>query len=253
MTDITNDLKLYKELEPVWDKYLWREMIEDIVDQDWDGYPAKDDPRLSQFIRLKDKLGGIALQSDVVTITDPTLHRVFHAIRMNVFDENVDQDGTVFLDDFFYEIANKYHPRDIAPRMAATKPLISLNLIPSSVEGLIAETREAYCLGLPTACISLCRSTVERVIVDIAIRCGRINDEDRLGQMGMCDRISLLIDRTVSRSSPLRQQINAFMEATSNVIHSNVEADMPSALKLYHDSLAVIQALYGQYKNQFKK
>jgi hypothetical protein len=253
MIDITEDLKLYKELEPIWDKYLWREMVEGIIDQDWGDYPAKDDPRLNQFVRLKSKLGDIAMQSDVVTITDSTLHRVFHAIRMNVFDENVDQDGTVFSDDFFYEIADKYHPRDIAPKMAATKPLVSLNLIPTEVESLISETREAYCLGLPTACISLCRSTVERVIVDIAVRCGRIEDEDRLGQMGMCDRISLLIDRSVSHSSPLRKEINAFMAATSNVIHSNAEAVMTSALKLYHDSLGVILALYGQYKNQFKK
>lgn len=252
MIDITDELKLYKELEPIWDKYLERNALEDFIDQDWSDYPSRDDPRVAQFLELKSKLNAIALQSDAVTITDPTLHRVFHSIRINVFDENVDQNGEVFSDDFFYEIAGKYHPSDIARKMAATRPLISLNLIPAEVESLISETREAYCLGLPTACISLCRSTVERVIVDIAVRCGRIKDADELGQMGMCDRISLLIDRSVSHSSPLRIQINAFMAATSDVIHSNAEADMTSALKLYHDSLGVIQSLYGQYRSQFK-
>jgi hypothetical protein len=71
--------------------------------------------------------------------------------------------------------------------------------------------------------------------------------------MGMCDRISLLIDRSVSHSSPLRKEINAFMAATSDVIHSNAVSDMTLALRLYHDAIRLIQTLYGQYKSQFKK
>lgn len=253
MIDITEDLRRYKELKSVWRNFMWRSLMEGVVDKDWSDYPAEDDPRLDEFVRLKSKLGDVALQSYAVAITDSALHQVFHAIRVNAFDEAMDKDGTIYPDDFFYDLAHKYHPNDIARKMAATRPLLSLNLIPAEVENLISETREAYCLGLPTACISLCRSTVERVIVDIALRCGRVEDDDRLGRMGMCDRISLLIDRSVSKSSPLRQQINDFMEATSNVIHSNTEADMTSALKLYHDSINLIQALYGYYKNQIKK
>lgn len=252
MIDITDDLKLYKELKPIWDKYRLRDMLEQFIDQDWTDYPTGDDPRVNRYLILKIKLDEIAMRSDAVAITDPTLHRVFHEIRMDVFDDNVGEDGMVFSDDYFYEIANKYHPSDIAPKIAATKPLVSLNLIPAEVEKLISETREAYCLGLPTACISLCRSTVERVVVDIAIRCGRIKDRDRLGQMGMCDRISLLIDRSVSHCSPLRQQINAFMAESSDVIHSNTESSMELALKLYHQSIYLIQALYGQYRSQIK-
>lgn len=253
MTDITEDLRLYRELEPIWEKFLDRSALEGLVDRDWSEYPTKDDPRVTQFIKLEAKLEQIAIHSTAVTISDPTMHRVFHAMRLKTFDESLDDQGCIVSDETFDDLFNRYNPHDIVAAFQKTKPLVTLNFIPLEVDRLITETREAYSLGLPTACIALCRSTVERVIVDIAVRCGRIQDEDRLGDMGMCDRISLLIDRSVSRSSPLRQQINAFMEATSNVIHSNSDADMDSALKLYHDSISLIQALYGQYKNQFKK
>jgi len=253
MIDITEDLKLYQELEPIWEKAWERSVLEDLIDKDWSDYPSINDPRVDQFDKLKAKLEKIAIHSTTVTISDPTMHRVFHAMRLKAFDECLDENGSVESWEVLDYLLDRYNTQDIIAGFKTTKPLVSLNDIPLEVNRLITETREAYSLGLPTACISLCRSTVERVIVDIAIRCGRVDDDDRLSDMGMCDRISLLIDRSVSRNSPLRQRINAFMEATSNVIHSNTDADMNSALNLYQESISLIQALYGQYQKQFKK
>lgn len=254
MIDITEDLRLYKELNEWNFKDLLRRLTELPEKPDGKTAPIDEDPRAKQYWALSHKLKQIALNHDSVSITDGKLHRVFNDIKVNAFDEEIGEDGSLVSDDYFYELVDRHRPEHIARNLADTKPLTSpTHLVPPEVESLISETREAYSLELPTACISLCRSTVERVIVDIAVRCGRVEDDDRLGRMGMCDRISLLIDRTVSQSSPLRQQINEFMAATSNVIHSNTQADMASALKLYHDAINLIQALYGSYKAQFKR
>jgi hypothetical protein len=253
MIDITEDLKLYKELEPLFEKAWRRFVFEDLMDGDWSDHPSMDDPRVVLCVKLKNKLEQLAIHSASVTITDPTLHRVFHAMRLKIFDEGIDENGCLESNELYDDLLDQYNPRKFVAALKRSKPLIALNSIPPDVDRLIAETREAYCLGLPTACISLCRSTVERVIVDIAIRCGRVDPGVEISEMGMCERISLLIDRSVSRNSPLRQRINAFMAATSNVIHSNTDADMDSALKLYQDSISLIQELYGAYQKQFKK
>lgn len=252
MIDITEDLRLYKELHA----WYFSNMLQKLMNYEKPG-DEQDSPdeenRKDNYFRVSSKLKDVALSHDTVLVTDPTLHQLFNEIRINAFDENIADDGAIVSNDFFYGLIDKHRPEQIARNLADTRPMVSLtHLVPPTVESLITETREAYSLGLPTACISLCRSTVERVIVDIALRCGRVEDDDRLGSMGMCDRISLLIDRSVSKGSALRQQIDAFMEATSNVIHSNVEGDMAMALKLYHDAIYLIQALYGQYKGQFK-
>lgn len=251
MSDLTRDLQRYKELKPLWIKH-----IDDVFDQLLDPSETAEkmtiDPRLKGFRQLERSLKHAALNSNAANISDHTLHRLFHELRKVALDENIDQDGHVN-EDFFWKVVDDQNPHQIAANIAATKPLVSLNIIPPDVESLVSETRKAYCVGLPTACISLCRSSVERVIVDIAIRTERITDEDRLGRMGMCDRISLLIDRSVSNTSPLRQDINAFMASTSDVIHSNTEASMPLALQIYHKAMQLIQSLYGHYHKQFKK
>ena len=251
MNDITEYLRLYKELKPVWEKYLLREWAGIINDEAIENYPTQNDLRLQQFHEVATKLSEYALHSDAVVITDTTLHRVFFDIRLGALDESMDDDGFIFSDDLYDHLAFRYSPHDIAKNLATTKPLVTLNELPVEVNALIGETREAFCLGLPTACVSLCRSLVERAIVDIAFRTGRI-DKERLGDMGMCDRISLLLDKSVSRSSPLRQEINAFMAVTSDVIHSNATADMTSAREVFADAQLLTQKLYGHYKAQLK-
>jgi hypothetical protein len=252
MIDITDELRRYKELMPVWRKYMdsdWDEFAGKNVDD----YPKRGDPRLREYCRIEKNLREIALDSDSVVIKDPTLHRIFHEIRKDVLEDTIGENGTIFTDDFFYHLADKYHPNGIAQRLSITRPLVTLNEVPAEIEALITETREAFCLDLPTACISLCRSVVERAIVDIAVRSGRLEHEYQAGNMGMCDRISLLLDRSVSRTSPLRKEINDFMRATSDVIHTNATADMASARRLFEKAQELIQKLYGYYKSQLKK
>lgn len=253
MTDITEDLRLYKELELVWDKYWERYALEDLLERDSSDYPDHDDPRVGQFLEVKARIEAIALHSAAVTITDSTLHQLFHTIRLKVLNDSFDENGYLESNDLFDRIVDRYNPNDFIRNLSLTKPVASLILVPSRVVKLISETRQAFCLQLPTACISMSRSTVERVVIDIALRSGRIHQEEALGDMGMCDRISLLIDRSASKNSPLRKEINEFMKATSDVIHSNVEADMEMARKLYLECIRLTQALYGQYKNQLKK
>ncbi|QTN31225.1 hypothetical protein HZ994_02395 [Akkermansiaceae bacterium] len=252
MNDITQDLKCYKEFEALWEQSVVRE-IHEYVGKSVEGYPLENDPRVSRFREARERLCKLALQADAVVITDHTLHQLFEKIRNEAIKYEFGENGEIESIDLFEDLADKYHPEHYAKCFAITKPLITLNNVPGEVVALVKETREAYCLRLPTACISLSRSLVERVIVDIAIRSGRLSEENRLSEMGMCDRISLLLDKSVSSTSPLRREINAFMRAASNVIHSNTVADMPSALELFREALRLTQALYGQYKNQFKK
>lgn len=252
MSDITEDLKCYKEFEPLWEKAVDRDMLE-LMKVPFEGQILSDDPRVVRFREASDRLWKLALQADSVVITDHTLHQLFEKIRNEAIKYEFGENGEIESIDLFEDLADKFHPEHYAKYFAITKPLVTLNNVPDEVVALVRETREAYCLRLPTACIALCRGLVERVIVDIAIRSGRLGEADRLSGMGMCDRISLLLDKSVSSTSPLRREINAFMRATSNVIHSNTVADMPSALELFREALRLTQSLYGQYRSQFKK
>ena len=147
----------------------------------------------------------------------------------------------------------EYHPQDFVKRLLVVPPLVTLIDIPRDVIDLLAEARKADCLRLPTACISVCRSTVERAVVDIAVRIGRLDPDEAPEELRMCAKISSLIAADLTHQSPLRRKIDQFLGDSSRVIHTAERADEPGAQKLYAETLVLIQMLYGTYASQLKK
>ncbi len=213
--------------------------------------PNDNDPRIAEFREIEKRIESLSVESHSIVIEDAALYQLFGKIRKSALEGTLDDDGGVIEDALFDKLKWEYHPEKFAKRMLQVRPLVSLTPVPADVIDLLTEARKAYCLRLPTACISVCRSTVERAVLDIAVRIGRINSSDAPEELRMCAKISALIDADLTRLSPLRREIDEFLADTSRVIHSSIKGDEPEALRLYLQALKLIGELYGRYSKQF--
>ena len=253
MSNITEDLRRYRELGPVFDQFLMRElceMIGDRVDPDW---PESDDPRIAELYQLEERLENLSIESDSLVIEDRELYQLLGRLRKTSVDSALNEWGGIVSDDLYEKLLWEYHPRYFVQRMLKAPPLTTLIELPDEVIDLLAEARKAFCLRLHTACISVCRSTVERAVVDIAVRIGRLKPEDAPELLRMCDKISSLIAADLTPQSPLRRGIDQFIAESSHVIHTSLKADEPLALELYIQTLELIKMLYGNYASQLRK
>ncbi|MEI7910001.1 MAG: hypothetical protein WCK77_10225 [Verrucomicrobiota bacterium] len=213
----------------------------------------ENDRRELEISDLEERIANIAVESPTVVIDDRELHQLFHEIRQSWIKYNIlSCNGSTVTEDLFEKLDQDYHPKYFVARLVQARPLITLIEIPQDVIDLLVEARTAFCLRLPTACISVCRSTIERAVVDIAVRIGRLKESDVQEGLRMCEKISSLIARDLTPQSQLRRELDEFLANTSRVIHSNTKADEPLALKLYLKALELTQMLYGRYAKQLK-
>ena len=203
--------------------------------------------RAVEQARLKQELEEFFRANKSVVISDPTVHRVAHEIRKGA--EEID----MMDDNLWDEVQSRVDLHTYGERLSATRPLMLLYDIPEQIKAMVRESVEAYCHSLYTAAISSCRTLVEVAVVDIAVKIGRISDKEQVREMRMCERISSLIDRSVSKSSPLRQDINAFLESASIYVHGDAQSDEDSAKLHIEKAFSLVQQLYGYYQSQYPR
>lgn len=250
MHNITDDLRRYRDLRPVYDLYTQRVFQEIFAESVDETLPRNDDPRIVELYEIEDRISNLAVESPSLVIEDSSLFQLFGRLQKTSADNTLDKHGSIIPDDLYDKLYWEYHPEYFVKRMLQARPLTTLIEVPQDVIDLLTEARKAYCLRLSTACISVCRSTVERAVLDIAVRIGRIKKSDAPEELRMCAKISALIDADLSSQSPLRREIDCFMADTSRIVHSSVKAAEPEALRLYLQALDLIQQLYGRYRIQ---
>lgn len=213
----------------------------------------QDEKSQFEFWDIEERIAEASVESPSLVVEDGELHQLFDKIRQSYIKYNIlTFNGSTVTEDLFNKLDEDYNPYYFIERLVQAHPLITLIEIPQDVIDLLVEARTAYCLRLPTACISVCRSTIERAVVDIAVRIGRLEESDVQKELRMCEKISSLIARDLAPQSYTRQELNGFMADTSRVIHSNTKADEPLALTLYLKALELIKMLYGRYAKQLK-
>lgn len=250
MPNITEDLRRYRELEPVFGQFLRREYCELIGDPVAPDWPGSDDPRIAEYYRIGESIESRSIESDSLVIEDRELHQLLGRLRKSSADSAMNEWGGIVSDELHEKLTWEYHPKHFVRRMLEVPPLTTLIELPQDVIDLLAEARKAYCLRLPTACIAVCRSTVERVVVDIAVRIGRLSPEDAPEELRMCAKISSLIAADLTRQNTLRRDIDRFIADTSRVIHTSDKADEERARELYLKTLELIKMLYSNYGSQ---
>lgn len=251
--NITADLRRYKELDHVFEQFIKREMLELFDEPVDDDLPTRHDPRIKEFHETRERLENLVIESPSLVIEERELHQVFGELRKASVNSTLNSYGDVVSDELFDKLKWEYHPNHFVQRMLQARPLLTLIEVPQDVIRLLQEARKSYCLQLPTACISVCRSTVERAVLDIAVHIGRIKQSEAREELRMCAKISALIYADLTPQSTQRQDIDRFMADTSRVIHTSVKADEPEALRLYLKTLDLIQQLYGRYSKQLKQ
>jgi hypothetical protein len=269
MIDITHDLRIFRDLLPIWKNYETRSSLEyflakdaketkanqpmlktlrqRLMEEDWRNYPTADDSRVQLFMSLRKELGHIAMESAMVRITDPALVGVFHKLRAEAFAD--DETKRSLADEFFEKVLDRHHPSEIVERLKEAKAWGTQVSVPHEVELLITEARNAYGLGLPIACVAVCWQLIERVLMNLIIRCGWIDDRDRLDEMSVEEKIMLLPDGRKAPSSFMRQAITSQLEAIDSGLSFPKKADLESALGIYQGTLSLIGSLYSQYSN----
>ncbi len=206
-------------------------------------------PTLSEELKqLKHQLSSRLLDADLSIIRDTTAHQIAHRLKKELAAEQLDEGWE---GDWLPNILGQCFPEEYAARFASIKPLILLYPPAPHLRVLVREAIRSYCLELPTATVAVARSLVEAAVVDIAIQIGRVEDEATIAEMRMCERISSLIDRSVSKVSPLRQAINAFMASASKIVHGDVAADMAEARRLLEDAFSLVRWLYIEYRKAY--
>ncbi len=205
---------------------------------------------MKQLDQSGSELSSKLLDSELYVISDPTANRIAHALRKEYAAE---QSDASWQGDWLPNILGQCFPEEYAARFASLKPPILLYEPAPHLRVLVRESIRAFCLELPTATVAVARSLVEASVVDIAIKIGRVKDEATITEMRMCERISSLIDRRVSNSSPLRQSINRFMASASNIVHGDVAADMKEAHRLLEDAFNLMSQLYVSYRAQYPR
>lgn len=208
-------------------------------------------PRLRGKLRqMKRQLQFALLAPEPCLISDTTAHQIAHKLKKEVTEEQIDEGWE---GDWLPNILGQCFPEEYAARFASIKPMVLLYEPGPHLRFLVNEAVRAYCLELPTATVAVARSLVEAAVVDIAVKIGRVKDEATIAEMRMCERISSLIDRSVSKSSPLRQSINAFMASASDIVHGDVAAEIAEARRLLEDAFALVGRLYIEYRTQYTR
>jgi hypothetical protein len=272
MSNLTEDLRRYKELLTICDRFRekWRawedsillaDMLDETLPEEYSLQEAaheqearQNDMATYEFCAIEERIGNAAVESPSVVIEDRELYQLFDRIRQSWTKNNIlSYNGSTVTDDLFEKLSQNYHPKYFVERLVRARPLITFIKIPQDVIDLLVEARTAYCLRLPTACISVCRSTIERAVVDIAVRIGRLKESDVQEGLRMCEKISSLIARDLTPQSPLRCGLDRFIADTSRVIHSNIKADEPEALRIYLNALELTRMLYGNYAKQLNR
>jgi|GEM_PF-5885899 len=239
--DITQKLSRFRELKNAYEKWQKETPLLEQLTNDFS--------EIGEYYRLQREIKKAALYADSVVIADRELQQLFNQIRSEV----VSNDGDIKSEEYFWHIANKYHPDNYAIELKKIRPLVVLDDIPLEVSSLFREAREAYCLSLPAATISLCRSLIECCIVDILRRCGRITSDDDMERSGLSERIELLVGKRKTQGYDLQARIYGIISRTSEVIHANRPAEAANAFEILRDAAILAQELYGRlYRNEFK-
>lgn len=202
---------------------------------------------IQRQFQLKPELESFLRENKAVVLSDPTLHRVAHEIRSGSEPMTVDDDA------WWDYLLGRLDIHTYGERLDNLRPLLLLFDIPEKLKALVREAVEAYCCCLHTASIAVCRTLVEVAVVDIAVQIGRIKAPSQVREMRMCDRISSLIDKSVSKSSPLRRDINHFMESASAIIHGDIPAGEEEASQHLTTAFSLVQQLYGYYQSQYPR
>jgi hypothetical protein len=269
MIDITHDLRIYRDLLPIWKNYETRSSLEyflaqnaketkanqpmlktlrqRLMEEDWRNYPTEDDSRVQLFMSLRKELGHIAMEAAMVRITDPALVGIFHKLRAEAFTD--DESKRSLADEFFDKVLDRHHPSEIVERLKEAKVWGTQVSVPADVEALINEARNAYGLGLPIACLAVCRQLIERVLRNLIIRFEWVDDINRLEGMSAEERISLLPDGRKAPSRFIKDSITSQLEDIDRVMRSPNKPDTEAALRLYQATLSLIGSLYSQYSN----
>ena len=202
---------------------------------------------------LKKRLSWLLRPGNATVISDPALHRIAYELLKETNEENVDDDGAV--DDWYYGVMDALYidPNQAARNLASIKPLFLLYRPSANLGSLVQEAVTAFCLDMHTATVAIARTLVETAVVDIAVKIGRVSDPAKIKTMRMCERISSLIDRSVTKGSPLRQQIDSFMESASEIVHGNQSAGADAAHKHLEQAFSLIKELYGYYQSQYPR
>ncbi|MCB1133178.1 MAG: hypothetical protein KDN05_18800 [Verrucomicrobiae bacterium] len=248
MPNITEDLRRYRELSPLFSRFLLS-MLGTPHDPE---FIAPDDPRILEHHEIGERLREAAITYPSVIIKDRELHQLFGQIRNSTINNAADDSGFITSDDLYEFLLSEYSPHEYARRLVQTKPIVTLTELPHEVIELVSEARRAYCLRLPTACISVCRSAIECAVVNIAVRIGRIKPTDTPHQLTMCAKISSLIGADLTSKSPFRRELDEFMAESSSVIHNSLKPDEDHAFRIFTKTLELAQRLYGYYSAQLK-
>lgn len=247
--DLSAKLRRWKELkEPYWEWFLADLLETNEVEPEGDEKIATKE-QAQEYLLLDQELRQVAKSDDTIVISDPTLRRVFEEIRSRVEGEHFCEDG-MLSDDAYDHAMDQFDAAWFINGLAITRPLTLLYPPADEIADLIGEARRAICFGLPTAAIALCRATVEAAVFDIAVRIGRISKEEAVENLRMCDKISALLDSSVTKQSPLRRKIDEFIGETSDVIHVAKQGSYQLAMRLFETALQIIQELYGYYRAQ---
>lgn len=267
MIDITHDLKLYRDLLSIWNNHQTRCSLEyflaqdpqetkanqpmlktlrqRLMEEDWRNYPNAEDSRVQLFMSLRKELGLIAMEAAVVKITDPSLVGVFHRLRAEAFEG--DETQRCLADEFFDKVLDRHHPSEIVERLKEAKAWGTQLAVPAEVEALIHEARNAYGLGLPIACLAVCRHIIERVLMNLIIRRGWVDDLQELESLSVEERIARLPDGRRAPGEFMRESVTKQLEDIDRGIRSRPKAEMEAVLAVYLGTLSLIGSLYSQY------
>lgn len=254
MQDITDKLRRWKELKPLYDSFAIADFWGDV--SEWpDGLKVpervgtKEEARA--FLLLDKELRQLAEYQDTVVISDTALQQIFSEIWKRTADSFYeDEKNDVVTEWASYTAMMSTTPQIYIKGLVKTRPLILLYPPSPEINKLVTEARQCICFDVPTAAIAVCRAIVEAAVVDIAIRAGRIRPDQAVEEMRMCEKISALLGTSISRKSPIRRNVNVFIDEASQVIHVTREADQDLAIRLFGDALKVVQELYGYYRPQ---
>lgn len=178
------------------------------------------------------------LKNPIVISRNPALRPFLPEVGVEEFGDSKREASNVFFD--------RYNPDEYFARLVEVNTLIVPSAVPRNLSRFLEEVRQCYALGLDVAVQSLCRTVLEVVVNDIAIRIGKLQPTQLKPGVKLPDMRTRL--RWIAGENS--ERIYEHYKILCEVVHGRASKINCSARVSLAKTLALVATLYESNKDR---